>query len=357
MTNDVTSRPADGQETPASVRRITDGLLERVEHRLRSFLESGRARFAEVDARAGVVLDTLSGLVTSGGKRIRPAFCLTGYLAAGGDPQDPGIVAAAAGLEMLHVSALIHDDIVDNSPQRRGKPTMHTVFAEHHQTHGWRGEARRYGEGMAILIGDLALVYSDELMSQAPSGLLAEWHSLRSEVHVGQCLDVTAAAEFSVDPRLSRLIALIKSGRYTIHRPLVMGANGAGRPDLAAAFAEYGEAVGEAFQLRDDLLDAFGDSAQTGKPAGLDFSQHKMTLLLGWAMQRDERVRTLMTEPGHTPDEVRRRLLDTGVPEDVERRIADLVERGRKAIAEAPVDPAWRAELADMALRVTYRDN
>ncbi|MFD0319224.1 polyprenyl synthetase family protein [Streptomyces flavalbus] len=357
MTTDVTSGPADGPEPTASVRRITDDLLERVEHRLRSFLTAEHTRFAEVDERAATVLTTLSDLVTSGGKRIRPAFCLTGYLAAGGDLEDPGIVSAAAGLEMLHVSALIHDDVVDNSTQRRGKPTMHTAFAQHHTRHTWRGEARRYGEGMAILIGDLALVYSDQLMAHAPTGLLPEWHHLRSEVQVGQCLDVTAAAEFAVDPRLSRLIALIKSGRYTIHRPLVMGAAGAGRPDLAAAFAEYGEAVGEAFQLRDDLLDAFGDSAQTGKPAGLDFSQYKMTLLLGWAMQRDEHIRTLMTEPGHTPDEVRRRLLDTGVPDDVERHIADLVERGRKAIADAPIDPAWRTELADMAVRVTYRNS
>ncbi|WP_331725828.1 polyprenyl synthetase family protein (plasmid) [Streptomyces xanthophaeus] len=339
------------------MRRVTDDLLQRVEHTMRSFLSAECARFAEVDERAVVVLDALSDLVASGGKRVRPEFCITGYLAAGGDPNDPGIVAAAAGLEMLHVSALIHDDILDNSTQRRGKPTIHTAFAELHEARGWRGETRRYGEGMALLIGDLALVYSGELMSRAPSGVLAEWHRLRSEVHVGQCLDVTAAAEFSVDPRLSRLIALIKSGRYTIHRPLVMGANGAGRPDLAAAFAEYGEAVGEAFQLRDDLLDAFGDSAETGKPAGLDFSQHKMTLLLGWAMQRDERIRTLVTEPGHTSDEVRRRLLDTGVPEDVERHIADLVERGQKAIADAPITPAWRDELAEMAVRVTYRKN
>ncbi|MGW0885799.1 polyprenyl synthetase family protein [Streptomyces sp. NPDC002671] len=355
MTTEVNSWPATGQETTASVRRITDDLLQRVEHKLRSFLSAERARYAEVDERAVVALDALSDLVTAGGKRLRPTFCITGYLAAGGDPNDPGIVAAAAGLELLHVSLLIHDDVLDNSSQRRGKPTVHTAFSELHETRGWRGESRRFGEGMAILIGDLALVYSDELMSEAPSGLRAEWHSLRSEVHLGQCLDVAAAAEFSVDPRLSRLVALIKSGRYTIHRPLVMGASGAGRADLAAAFAEYGEAVGEAFQLRDDLLDAFGDSAETGKPTGLDLSQHKMTLLLGWAMQRDEQIRTLMTEPGHTPDEVYLRLKATGVPEDVERHIADLVERGRGAIAGAPIAPVWRNELADMAVRATYR--
>ncbi|WBB61013.1 polyprenyl synthetase family protein [Streptomyces sp. WMMC500] len=114
--------------------------------------------------------------------------------------------------------------------------------------------------------------------------------------------------------------------------------------------------MGEAFQLRDDLLDAFGDSADTGKPAGLDFAQHKMTLLLGWAMQRDDRIHSLITEPGHTPDEVRRRLVDTGVPGDVERHIAGLVERGCKAIADAPIGPAWRDDLKDLAMRVAYRN-
>ncbi|WP_329374946.1 polyprenyl synthetase family protein [Streptomyces sp. NBC_01483] len=356
MTTDVTSRPGTGQESAASMRRITDDLLQRVEDRLRSFLSAERARYAEVEERAVVAVDALSDLVASGGKRIRPAFCITGCLAAGGDPDDPGIVAAAAGLEMLHVSALIHDDVLDDSGQRRGKPTVHTVFSERHASRGWQGESRRFGEGVAILVGDLALVYSEELVSQAPSAVRAEWHQLRSELTVGQYLDVAAAAEFSVDPRLSRLIALIKSGRYTIHRPLVMGASAAGRADLAAAFAEYGEAVGEAFQLRDDLLDAFGNSAETGKPAGLDFTQHKMTLLLGWAMQRDERIRSLITEPGHTPAEVRRRLLDTGVPEDVERHIAGLVERGCAAIADAAIAPVWRNELTDMAVRAAYRN-
>ncbi|WP_374935677.1 polyprenyl synthetase family protein [Streptomyces sp. SM11] len=128
----------------------------------------------------------------------------------------------------------------------------------------------------------------------------------------------------------------------------------AGRTDLATAFEAYGETVGEAFQLRDDLLDAFGDSADTGKPTGLDFSQHKMTLLMGWAMQRDERIHGLITEPGRTSDEVRRHFLETGVPDDIEH-IADLVEQGCKAIADAPIDPMWRKELADMAMSVAYR--
>ncbi|WP_327187473.1 polyprenyl synthetase family protein [Streptomyces sp. NBC_01334] len=356
MTTAVTRRAATDQEPAASARRTVEDLLQRVEDRLSSFLAAERARYAQVHAHAVVAIDALSDLATAGGKLVRPAFCLTGYLAAGGDPDDPAVIDAAAALELLHISALVHDDVLDDSRTRRGKPAVHLLHSTLHRTRGWQGESRRFGEGVALLVGDLALVYSDELMSTAPSGAFTEWHRLRSEVMIGQYMDVAAAAEFSVDPDLSRLIALIKSGRYTIHRPLVVGASAAGRADLAPALAEYGEAVGEAFQLRDDLLDAFGDSAQTGKTAGLDFSQHKMTLLLGWAMQRDAHIRDLITEPGHTPDEIRRRLLDTGVPEDVERHIASLVEQGRAAIADAPLDPVWRGELANMALRVAYRD-
>ncbi|MFJ2239623.1 polyprenyl synthetase family protein [Streptomyces sp. NPDC087859] len=356
MTTEVIPRTAQGQESAAVARRTVEELLQRVQERLSSFLAAERARYAEVNERAVVAIDALSDLVEAGGKLVRPAFCLAGYLAAGGDPEDPGIVDAAAALEMLHISALVHDDVLDDSRTRRGKPAVHLLHATLHRSRGWQGESRRFGEGVALLVGDLALVYSDELMSHAPAAARPEWHHLRSEVMIGQYMDVAAAAEFSVDPALSRLIALIKSGRYTIHRPLVVGASAAGRADLAPALAEYGEAVGEAFQLRDDLLDAFGDSAQTGKTAGLDFSQHKMTLLLGWAMQRDAHIHGLITEPGHTPDEVRGRLLDTGVPEDVERHIAGLVDKGCAAIADAPVDPVWRSELTNMALRVAYRN-
>ncbi|MBY8882381.1 polyprenyl synthetase family protein [Streptomyces sp. PLK6-54] len=348
-----------GPQQAAPARAAAAHLLQCVEERLRSFLAAERQTWAAVDEHAVVPVDALSQLIASGGKRIRPAFCITGYLAAGGaigeQADDDGIVAAAAAVEMLHISALIHDDVVDDSSRRRGQPTVHTRHIDQHTARHWQGEARRFGEGVAILVGDLALVYSSQLMSAAPRSAIASWDTLRSEVMIGQYMDLAAAAEFSVDPRLSRLIAVIKSGRYSIHRPLVVGAAAAGRPDLAPAFEEYGEAVGEAFQLRDDLLDAFGDTADTGKPAGLDFAQHKMTLLLGWAMQRDDRIHAMITQGGHTPEQVRRRLLETGVPADVEAHIAALVERGCKAIADAPIDQQWRAELTDMAHKVAYR--
>ncbi|MFF2412445.1 polyprenyl synthetase family protein [Streptomyces sp. NPDC058092] len=354
MSTEMTTLPRGA--SGSFVHPATRDLLERVERRLRSFLKAERDSWAHVDGRAVVPIDALSDMVESGGKRIRPMLCLTGHLAAGGDPEAPGVVEAAAALEMLHVCALIHDDVMDASPQRRGIPTVHEKHSIHHRSRAWQGESRRFGESVAILAGDLALVYSEQLMAAAPPAVIGVWNTLRSELIVGQYMDVAAAAEFSVNPQLSRWIALAKSGHYTIYRPLLLGASLAGRNDLAPAFQEYGETIGEAFQLRDDLLDAFGKSADTGKPTGLDFTQHKMTLLLGWAMQRDDRIRGLITEPGHTTDEVRRHLLDTGVPGDVEQHIADLVERGCKAISEAPIDAVWRDELTAMAKYVAYRN-
>ncbi|MFD4634804.1 polyprenyl synthetase family protein [Streptomyces sp. NPDC058284] len=346
---------ATDQQGAADARRTSEELLQRMEHHLRAFLLAEHDVWAGVNERAAGAVDALRGLVAAGGKRIRPAFCIAGYLAAGGDPEDPVAVTSAAALEMLHASALIHDDIIDASSHRRGLPTVHAHHSARHAARAWQGESRRYGEGVALLVGDLALVYSEQLMAPAPAAVTPVWNRLRSELMIGQYMDMTAAAEFLIDPHLSRWIALAKSGHYTIHRPLAVGASAAGRPDLAPAFEQYGEAVGEAFQLRDDLLDAFGDSAATGKPAGLDFSQHKMTLLLGWAMQRDPRIRRLITTPGHTPEEVRRRLLDTGVPDDVEKHIAGLVEQGCTAITATPIDPVWRSELTAMAERVAYR--
>ncbi|MEU8960041.1 polyprenyl synthetase family protein [Streptomyces sp. NPDC048518] len=343
------------QQSAATARRTRDNLLQQMEEHLRAFLSAEHELWAAVNERAVGAVDALSELVAAGGKRIRPAFCIAGYLAAGGEAHDGAVVAAAAALEMLHASALIHDDIIDASSHRRGLPTVHTRHSALHRHHRWQGESRRFGEGVALLVGDLALVYSEQLMAPVPAAAGAVWHRLRSELMIGQYMDMSAAAEFNVDPQLSRWIALAKSGHYTIHRPLALGAGAAGRPDLAPAFERYGEAVGEAFQLRDDLLDAFGDSAATGKPAGLDFSQHKMTLLLGWAMQRDPRIHHMITTPGHTPEEVRRRLLDTGVPDDVEKHIAALVDQGSTAIAGAPIAPVWREELTTMAERVAYR--
>jgi geranylgeranyl diphosphate synthase, type I len=342
----------------SATRRETFGhLMAATERRLSDFLSSEMKTWSRVSPRASVPVEAIARLVGAGGKRLRPAFCIAGYLAGEGGPEGyDGVVTAAAALEVLHVCALIHDDVMDQSHLRRGEPTAHVIHRDEHRERGWQGDADRYGENVAILAGDLALIYSDRLMAEAPATVRDIWFDLRTELIIGQYMDVMAAAEFSADPQLARWIAVAKSGHYTIHRPLVLGARLAGRPDLAAPFREYGVMVGEAFQLRDDLIDAFGEDAVTGKPAGLDLDRHKMTLLMGLAMERDPRVRDLFVDQGRGPEDLRRLLVETGVRADVEEHIDQLVQKGRGALAGAVLGDGWREELGAMAHRVAFRD-
>ena len=330
-------------------------MLEQVEQRMRDLVAAQRARWCAVDPRAELPIGVVDDLISSGGKRIRPLFCLTGYLAVGGDPDSAAAVDAAAATELLQAFALLHDDVLDDSMLRRGRPTAHVRWTADHERLGWAGESRRFGEGIAILAGDLAYSWSDQLAAGLSPAARLVWNELRTEMIIGQSLDIAVAAEQVADPELARWIALCKSGHYTIHRPLLLGATIAGRPDLTGAFEEYGLAVGEAFQLRDDLIDAFGDGA-AGKPAGLDFDQHKMTLLLALVVQRDEQVRELVTQGGRDADELRELLVTAGVRADVEKHIDDLVATARRAISVAPLPEVWRDELADLAGRVAYRD-
>ncbi|GAA3971062.1 polyprenyl synthetase family protein [Thermobifida alba] len=342
--------------TAADVRALRNRLMEQVEARLTDLLDTERKRWAEVDPRAAVPVDAVADLVAAGGKRLRPAFCVSGYLAAGGDPGDRAVVDCAAALELVHAGALIHDDVLDASDLRRGAPAVHTRYTAEHRFRGWRGEARRYGEGTAILSGDLANILADRLTQSLPARARPLWNELLTEIIIGQFLDVTVAAEGVVDPELSRWIAVCKSGRYSIHRPLLLGALVAGREDLAATFEEYGEALGEAFQLRDDLIDAFGRSEAAGKPVGLDLEQHKMTLLLALAVRRDPRVRELVDSPEWDVPALRDLLSGSGIRTEIERRIDGLVARAVAAVNQAELDEAWRGELVVMAREVAYRD-
>ncbi|TBO57479.1 polyprenyl synthetase family protein [Streptomyces kasugaensis] len=346
-----------GSRLSDTQREAVDHLLAATERRLHDFLSAEAVIWARISPRARAPIDAIAALVQACGKRLRPAFCIAGYLAGEGGPEGyDGVVSAVVALEVLHACALIHDDVMDQSDQRRGEPTAHVRFRDEHRERGWQGEAERYGENVAILAGDLALVYSDRIMAEAPATVRDIWCELRAELIIGQYMDVLAAAEFSADPQLARWTAVAKSGHYTIHRPLAVGARLAGRPDLAAPFQEYGVTVGEAFQLRDDLIDAFGESEVTGKPAGLDFERHKMTLLLGLAMERDTRVRYLFLDDEHGPEQLRRALVESQVRTDIEDHIGHLVQKGCGALAEAALDDAWREQLGAMAHMVAFRD-
>ena len=336
----------------------------RVAARIDELLEREQDRWALVDADLAEPFAALRALI-AGGKRLRPAFCHWGWVGAGGDPADPRVVDAGAALELLHTFALVHDDIMDDSVRRHGIDCLHVDFAARHRQRGWHGEDRRFGDGAAILIGDLAFVYADQFLRGAPADALDVFTELRLEVNVGQYLDLLGTASRRASVEQARTICVYKSGKYTIERPLHLGAALAGRlADLAKPFTEYGIPLGEAFQLRDDLLGAFGDGEKLGKAVGEDLREGKPTALYAITRQKATQagIELLDRRFGHhdlTAAEVEgiQDLMDsTGARDSVERQVAELTDQALEALDRAPITDEARAELAALARFVAGRD-
>jgi geranylgeranyl diphosphate synthase type I len=246
-----------------------------VDEALRVFLDRSRRDVAALDPFAAVLVDELDRLVAAGGKRLRPAFCVWGYRAVAADEPPAGdlaswpIVRAASALELLHTMALIHDDVIDETPERRGGPSSALALAEVAAERTAVDDPARFGRSAAIVAGDLAAVLADRLLSTSgfdDTALARAWvpyTEMRVRMGAGQLLDVAGLGD---DPERSRLVARLKGGSYTIEGPLAVGASlaGAGPPALEA-LAAFGGPLGEAFQLRDDVLDADrASSATTG---------------------------------------------------------------------------------------------
>jgi geranylgeranyl diphosphate synthase type I len=340
-------------------------IAERTEARVDALLAAEVARWAAVDRGLEAPLTALRELVLAGGKRLRPAFCFCAFVGAGGERDDPRIVDVGAALELLHTFALIHDDVMDGSGTRRGLDAVHQRFIRAHDDGGWRGEPRRFGEGIAILVGDFACTYADLLMRSAPPAALDVYDELRVELCVGQSLDLVGTALRSTDVEEARRIATYKSAKYTVERPLHLGAALAGRLDeLAASLSAIGLPLGEAFQLRDDLLGVFGEERMTGKPVGDDLREGKPTPLLAIASSRvGAGGRELLARVGAgdlDPVEVRALqdlFVESGAVDEVEMTIDLLVEEARRALADAPL-AAPAAELLDeLAVYVAWRDH
>lgn len=324
-------------------------------------------------AGAAPLADALAGLLR-GGKRLRAAFCWWSWRAHGGDPSSPEAEAVArvgAALELFQAAALFHDDVMDDSDTRRGEPAAHRRFAAMHAEHGWSGDARRFGESAAILLGDLALVASEREFVRAVAGLPAErrtaahavFERMRTEVTVGQYLDLLAEVlpwgdDPLADEARAREVIVAKAARYSVEHPLLLGAVLAGADDAAqAATRDYGLPLGEAFQLRDDLLGVFGDPATTGKPAGDDLREGKRTVLVARAMARavaqDDRklADALLAGLGDRglDDEacgaLAARIEASGAVAEVEDLIAELSARAFAALAAAPLTEEGRAML------------
>jgi len=345
----------------------------RVDAVLARYVDSERDLLTTFGPDSAALTDAVAQML-SGGKRLRAAFCYWSFRAHGGEPgtaEADAVLGVGAALELFQAAALFHDDVMDASDTRRGLPAAHRTFAGLHERSGWSGSADRFGEAAAILLGDLTLVASESQFSRATAVLPPDLTSraravfdlMRTEVTAGQYLDVLAQAmpwgeDPAADERRAREVIRAKSARYSVEHPLVLGAALAGAGGSArVTCSSFGLPLGEAFQLRDDLLGVFGDPAATGKPAGDDVREGKRTVLVARAMAAGDDaqraalrsrlgVRDLPDDDVAVVAEVIRR---TGAHEEVEQLIDRLSATAFHALASAPLAEPGKSMIAELA--------
>jgi geranylgeranyl diphosphate synthase type I len=359
------------------VHPLDDNLRTEVHRELATFLQARRDEAAQIDPQFATAVDSLSNFVLGPGKRLRPTFAWWGWRGAGGFPADPqarSILRAVSSLELIHACALVHDDLMDDSTTRRGAPTVHVDYAARHRAAGWSGASERFGAATAILLGDIALAWADDMLRSAdlwPDQLCRAhgvWQVMRTEVLAGQYLDVLTQANGDETPEAALRIDRYKTAAYTVERPLHLGAAIAGAgPALVHAYRRFGADIGIAFQLRDDLLGMFGDPRVTGKPAGDDLREGKRTLLLAYGLQAaDEKrqtgaadlLRSALGDPqvdDNTVTQVRELLIELGAVAEVERRIITLTNSALGNLRAADLAEPARAQLAELAAQATCR--
>lgn len=333
-----------------------------VDAALGSALDRLLPRLAEHHRALEKVTEELRAFL-AGGKRIRPALLLLGYEAAGGEDR-ARVMGPALALELLHTCALVHDDVFDRAATRRGRPTVHRAFETAHRAAGWRGDPEAYGEAVAVLVGDLAFVQADDLFLDAdvPADRLRaglrHFVRLREEVMAGQYLDLEAAVSGAADRGTALTVATLKSGRYTVARPLEVGAVLAGgEPGLVAGLGRFGDPLGRAFQVRDDLLGVFGEEATTGKSVASDLQEGKRTLLVAETAARADaagrrRLEADLGDPDLDAEDAQRLrelMTATGGRAAVEAYLAAAVAEARETLAGLEVPEASRRALGAVA--------
>lgn len=359
------------------VKSAIEEIRGEIRGQLADYLSSQRRYLTDIASELVPVCDALDEFLLDGGKRLRPLFAYAGLLAAGASPTTE-IVRALSSLELLQACALIHDDLMDRSDTRRGKPAIHRHFENLHQSSAMNGLATQFGEAAAVLLGDLALVWSDQMLNSSgiptPSLLAAQkiHDEMRVELMAGQYLDVREAGENNYSAQRSLRIARYKSGKYTIERPLHIGAV-IGKPDnnqaLLAALSRYGLPLGEAFQLRDDLLGIFGDPSVTGKPAGDDLREGKRTVLIAMTIEslteanKSAEIDELLAHLGqpdltpHKVEELRELITSSGAVAKVENLIEKLTNESLSALKEESIHPSSREFLTYIALSAVKRSS
>ena len=357
----------------------TPSVLQAVAARIETFVEHRREEVADhgPDARA---LVEAAAAALQGGKRLRARFCRAGWSAVAwqGSPdatEPDALWEACAALEVFQASALVHDDVIDNSDTRRGRPSMHRAFEAAHVDAGWSGNAAAFGRSAAILLGDLLLAWSDDLLEAGLAGhpcadaVRSEYARMRRDVTLGQYLDVAEEAAWSVNDDSEHAeralrVASLKSARYSVEQPLLIGAALAGADTgQHLALQAFGHPVGMAFQLRDDVLGVFGDEVTTGKPAGDDLREGKRTLLVAWTREAlaapgRRLVDELLGDPALTADQIaslQAAIVESGALRRVEELIARYVADAETALRDAPLDARALDELRELARAATSR--
>lgn len=354
--------------------------IEAVSQRLDNFLSDQRERARRWGPEAELFADAAAD-ATAGGKRLRARFFLTGWRAVSGadatDALPADVLAVAASLEVFHAAALVHDDLIDNSDTRRGRPATHRALQAAHGARRWHGDAAAFGRSGAVLVGDMLVAWSDDLLEEglrhsAPDRAAetrAAYAEMRSDVTLGQFLDVAEESAWSTQSDREHAeralrVASLKSARYSIQQPLLIGAALAGA-DAAqtAALSDFGHPVGMAFQLRDDVLGVFGDTAVTGKPSGDDLREGKRTVLVAYTRETLPAGATrifdeMLGDPLLDADQVaslQRTIADSGALARTEELIADYAREADRALSGARLDNAAVGELRDLARQATSR--
>ncbi|KQZ69875.1 polyprenyl synthetase family protein [Nocardioides sp. Root151] len=355
----MTADPLDPAAFRAGLQAVIDDFLAEQAIRLAPLGDDAARLLAE------------ARLAVAGGKRFRAAFCYWGYRAVATPTPDEerSLLRACAALELLHASALVHDDFMDASDTRRGRPATHRAFEAEHGRAGWTGDPEQYGAAAAILLGDLLLTWADELLRRCGlplekvSPALDVFDICRSEVVAGQFLDVSVQARGRADVDTAMTVLRYKSAKYSIERPLHVGAALAGgSDDVLAELTGFGLPLGEAFQLRDDQLGVFGDPEVTGKPAGDDLVEGKRTVLVALALDGvpaaraavlDEALGTALS-PAQVED-LRALIIESGADQQVEAMIDELSRLSLEALEKADLLDEAKVALRDLSSAVTQR--
>lgn len=342
------------------------GFKDRIDAVLDDFLSGEAEHLLAIDDALKPVAEQLQ-VAARHGKRLRAAFCYWGWRAAG-QPESDALMRAAASMELVHAAATVHDDIIDDSPLRHNLPTVHISLQAPLAGHP---QARAAARSLAMLVGDHLMALAGQLFATSglPAAYLARarpmWAQLARELIAGECLEILTTGAHP-DPDVSLKVVRYKTAKYTVEQPLLIGALLAGAsPKLRATLSAYGLPLGEAFQLRDDLLGLFGEPEDTGKAGLDDIRGHRPTALLAMTWQaalpaQRERLAGVLGRRDlgekHLRD-VRELMVALKAPEQVENMIASRVREAVGRLGGLDMSQQARRALTALAHSATDRSN